>query len=333
MLVIGRENWRHQMPWCIAAVVATVAAAAGYVACGLASGRWTTPGGGSPLGFALGLIGGLIIGIEMLLWPRKSLWRRHRLGRTKTWMTAHIWLGLLTIPLLLMHGGFNFNLSTSTLAALLMWLLVAVVGSGVFGLAMQNIVPRLMLEQVPSETIYGQIEHVLRQYRAEAARLVEMTCGRSRLVAKGESEQAVVAGAVQRAQTDAPVGSMRQPRASQANDASPAAAFAAVPESDDLFIFYCDQIEPYLRARSARRASLGSEAEAKAIFEALRDRLPRKAHDALDQLESLCNRRRQFDLQTRLHFWLHWWLGLHVALSVALTLLMIVHAVLALKYS
>ena len=36
--------------------------------------------------------------------------------------------------------------------------------------------------------------------------------------------------------------------------------------------------------------------------------------------------------KARLHFWLHSWLGAHVALSVALTLLMLIHAVLALKY-
>ena len=47
---------------------------------------------------------------------------------------------------------------------------------------------------------------------------------------------------------------------------------------------------------------------------------------------SLCDQRRQFDLQSRMHFWLHAWLGVHVALSVALTVLMIVHAVLALEY-
>ena len=82
-----------------------------YVAYGFSSGSWTWPGGGSPPGFAYGVLGGGIILFEMLLWPRKSLWRGWRLGRTKLWMTAHIWLGLLTLPLLLLHGGFHFSLS------------------------------------------------------------------------------------------------------------------------------------------------------------------------------------------------------------------------------
>src|SRR5262245_13312614 len=129
MLVFDRENWRHHRAWCLATVVATAAAALGYFGYGFGSGHWSWPSGSSPPGFALGVFGGSIILFEMLLWPRKSLLRGFRLGRTKVWMTAHIWLGLLTVPLLLMHGGFNFNLSSATLATLLMWLLVLVVVS------------------------------------------------------------------------------------------------------------------------------------------------------------------------------------------------------------
>ena len=178
MLVFGRENWPIQRTWCFTTAAGTAASVIVYLIFGLRSGSWTWPGGASPPGFVFGVLGGGIIIFEMLLWPRKSLLRGWRLGRTKLWMTAHIWLGLLTIPLLLLHGGFHFSLTTSTLAAVLMWLLVLVVSSGLFGLALQNFVPRLMLQEVPAETIYSQIGHVLEQYQAEADRLVELTCGR-----------------------------------------------------------------------------------------------------------------------------------------------------------
>lgn len=145
MLIFDRENWSSHRPWCLAIAATTLAAAAWYLVYGFGSGSWNWPGGGSPPGFAYGVLGGMIILFEMLLWPRKYWWRGWRLGRTKLWMTAHLWLGLLTLPLLLLHGGFHFNLATSTLAAVLMWLLVIVVGSGVFGAAVQNVVPRLML--------------------------------------------------------------------------------------------------------------------------------------------------------------------------------------------
>ena len=83
------------VPGAVAILAATAAAVVGYIAYGFSSGSWSQPGGGSPPGFAYGVAGGAIILFEMLLWPRKSLWRGWRLGRTKLWMTAHIWLGLL----------------------------------------------------------------------------------------------------------------------------------------------------------------------------------------------------------------------------------------------
>jgi hypothetical protein len=332
MLVFGRENWRHHVRWCIGTSLVVAASALAYIAYGLGSGHWSWPGGASPPGFALGLLGGFIIGFEMLLWPRKSWFRGWRLGRTKTWMAAHIWLGLLTIPLLLLHGGFNFNVWTSTLAALLMWLLILVVGSGIFGLVLQNVVPRLMLEQLPAETIYGEIEHVLAEYRKEAARLVEMTCGRSVADSRSGVGEAVVGAYASNVTSRAAAG--KSPKAtSQATPLHLGNDLAAVPESDALFHFYRDQIEPYLHARPGKQATLGSAANAAAMFQALKDRLPDEAQEALDRLEAICVRRRQFDLQARLHFWLHSWLGVHVALSLALTLLMIVHAILALKYA
>ena len=46
----------------------------------------------------------------------------------------------------------------------------------------------------------------------------------------------------------------------------------------------------------------------------------------------MCEERRQWDRQARLHFWLHNWLWVHFPLSVALVVLMFVHIWAALKY-
>jgi hypothetical protein len=332
MLVFGQENMRVHWPWFLAAVAATAVAAFWYIVYGYWSGSWIWPSGASPPGFALGVIGGLVILFEMLLWPRKSWFRGWRLGRAKVWMTAHIWLGLLTLPLLLMHGGFHFNLWSSTLAAALLWLLVLVVGSGLLGLTFQNILPRLMLDQVPSETIYAQIGHVLEQFQAEARRLVEITCGRAPAAADGTNGQAMAASAATTAPAYASVGSVRQVGRTQGKVVTAEIEARLVPGSDALFAFYRDQVEPYLRARSGRRLLLGKSSQALAMFDAIKTRLPQDAHPVVSRLADLCHQRRQFDLQARLHFWLHSWLGVHIALSVALTLLMIVHAILALKY-
>jgi hypothetical protein len=326
MLVFDRENWPYHRSWCLATALATAAGAIWYVLYGFGSGSWSWPGGGSPPGFAYGVLGGAIILFEMLLWPRKSLWRGWRLGRTKWWMTGHIWLGLLSLPLLLLHGGFHFNPATSPLAAVLMWLLVLVVVSGIFGLVVQQVVPRLMLDRLPAETITSQIDRVLGQYRDDAERMVRATCGEPKGDGTGEVAR------------EAPglvaIGAVRQVGRVQGKVVQAGFEAGYVPESGPLLAFYRDLIEPYLRAKSGTGMGLplSSARRAAALFQALKDRLPPRAHPVVDRLADLCDQRRQFDLQARLHHWLFTWLGVHVALSVALLILMAVHVFLALKY-
>ncbi len=319
MLIFDRENWPYHRTWCLATGVTAIAAAAWYLAYGFGSGPWSWPGGGSPPGFAYGVAGGAIILFEMLLWPRKLL-RGWRLGRTKWWMTAHIWLGLLTLPLLLLHGGFHFGLATSTLAAVLMWLLVIVVGSGIFGAAVQNIVPRLMLDRLPAETITAQIGHVLVQYREDAERIVIATCGESRDLGLGE------------APGGAAIETVRQVGRVEGKVVQAGFEASYVPDSQPLLAFYRDLVEPYLHAGSGKASPLDSTRRAAALFQALKGRLRPEAHTAVDHLAEICDHRRQFDLQARLHSWLYTWLGIHVALSVALLVLMVFHVFLALKY-
>jgi hypothetical protein len=78
---------------------------------------------------------------------------------------------------------------------------------------------------------------------------------------------------------------------------------------------------------------LSSATRATALFAELKAQLRPEAHATVDRIAALCDQRRQFDLQTRLHRWLHVWLSVHVPLSVALFALMIVHALVAIKYS
>jgi hypothetical protein len=327
MLIFDPEYRRTHGVWLLGTGLATAAALAWYVAYGYASGTWRWPSGASPPGFALGVVGGGIILFEMLLWPRKAWWRGWRLGRTKVWMIAHIWLGLLTVPLLLFHGAFQFDLGKSTLAAVLVWLLLVVVGSGSFGLVMQNIVPRMMLENVPAETIHSQLEHILYQHREEAARLVAVTCGRPPSDVSGVLAASPVAPA-----SYVSVGTVRQVGRVQGKVVQSGVEAGWVPESDALLKFYQSQVEPYLRAKSAAKHPLSSPHQAQVLFQNLKIRLRAQAHPVVDHLAVLCEQRRQFDLQARLHNWLHAWLGVHVALSVALVVLMVVHVILALKY-
>jgi hypothetical protein len=329
MLIFDRENWPKHRPWAIFAFLVAAASAAWYLVYGLSSNGWHWPSGASPPGLTYGLAGGFIILFEMLLWPRKYLWRGRRLGRTKYWMLGHIWLGSLVFPLLLLHGGFHFALDRSLLAAILMWLLLFVFLSGILGATLQHILPRVMLDRVPAETICDQIDHVLEVYCREAEQLVEATCG---AVEHDPTEADAV-----RSRMDEPAafmvgGLVRRVGLIQGKTVETGTSATWIPGSEPLRAFFLKSIQPYLSAKSGKSLALGRSEKAAALFHDLKVRLSPGAHRVVDRLQELCDQRRQFDLQVQLHQWLYVWMAIHLVLSSALLVLMIAHGYLALRY-
>ncbi len=320
MLLFNRENWKTQIPWIIAVVAIVGAGGAWCVFSGFPAtpGAWRWPSGSSVPGFTLGVAGGMIIAFEMLLWPRKAWWRGRRMGRTKHWMIAHLWLGVLVLPLLLMHGGMHFNPGRSTLAAVLMWLLLLVFLSGIFGAMVQNVLPRVLMERVPAETIAAQIDHVLEQARAEAAQLVDAVCN-----PEGDEPEAAPYLVVER---------VRSAGAVRGKVAEAVARPGFVADAEPLAAFHKTQIQPFLEADNATKLALAQPARADAMFQALRQKLPPQVHPVVHRLAELCDQRRQYDRQRRLNRWLHAWLAVHLPLSAALFVLMMVHIFLALKF-
>src|SRR5262249_16054610 len=92
----------------------------------------------SAFGVASGLTGGAIVLFRMGLLPRKWL-RRRRLGPAKLWMQLHIWLGIACLPVILVHTGFGFGGPLTTVTLLLF---LAVIASGLWGLILQQWLPR-----------------------------------------------------------------------------------------------------------------------------------------------------------------------------------------------
>jgi hypothetical protein len=90
------------------------------------------------------------------------------------------------------------------------------------------------------------------------------------------------------------------------------------------------EIVPYLKLGTG--PALGSRQRNQWYFDDLRQRVPRELRGLTGQLEELCERRRQLNVQNRLHFWLHNWLWLHLPLSVALIVLLVGHIALALRF-
>ncbi len=257
--------------------------------------------GGTPLGLFFGVAGFAFMIFAALLGARKKVpvWR---VGRAQTWMRGHLWLGLLALPLILFHSGFRFG---GALTTVLMVLLIVVVASGVFGAALQHYLPSVMTREVPMETIYEQIGSV-----------------RAQLLAEGDERIAAVCGATRRRQDDFSDGGAD----------GGAAAVALTAQDDALADFYARRMRPFLEHPAVRGHALADDDQARVAFVELCALVPPELHEAVGDLENLCEEERQLTRQARLHHWLHAWLLLHVPLSLALLLLGAVHAILALRY-
>src|SRR5438105_6767760 len=123
--------------------------------------------GGTPLGLIFGTIALSIFVFAALLGVRKKivLWR---IGTVQRWLRAHIWLTLLTIPLVILHSGFRLGGPMTTLIIILY---VVVMVSGIYGLVLQHLMPRLMKERLPAETVFEQIPHIRTQLCVAAEKM------------------------------------------------------------------------------------------------------------------------------------------------------------------
>ena len=255
--------------------------------------------GGTAMGLVFGSAGFAFMIFAASLGARKRV-PVYRLGRAQTWMRGHLWLGLLSFPLILFHSGFRYG---HGLTSLLMTLLIIVVASGVFGAALQHYMPRVMTREVPMETIYEEIGHVRAQLLEEAEELIKISAG-------GEKQAAAESGGPDSAET----------------------AVALMNEAAPLRNFYEREMKPFLEKPGARGNPLSDAAHAHNAFAQLRTLVPASLHLTIEDLEGICEEERQLTLQSQMHMWLHGWLLVHIPLSLALILLGAVHAVMALRY-
>ncbi|MGA2098363.1 MAG: hypothetical protein ABSH39_18850 [Candidatus Acidiferrum sp.] len=278
------------------------------------------PRGGSAIGLTFGVIGFGFMLFAALLGARKRVptWR---IGRAQAWMRGHLWLGLLSLPVILFHGGFHFG---GTLTSVLMWLLIVTVLSGLFGAALQHYLPRVMTIDVKLETIYDEIGNVRVLLREEADRGVEALCGSLGLGKSAKEE-------MQRA------GGFTAARAMSVSKggASVAVATETVVLTDEasapLRTFYLGEMRPFLE-QPRRGSRLGNADKAHNAFAGLRTLMPEPAHGLVQDLEDICDEARQLVRQEQLHRWLHGWLLVHIPISMAVIVLGAVHAVVALRY-
>ncbi len=325
VLIQGRSFWKLHGRWLVVTLALAAGAIAWTVVAGRRLGRW--PSGGSWPGLVLGSAAGVIFLFECALVVKKTpLLRTARWSLSaQTWMTAHIWLGLLTVPLIILHSGGRLG---GTLTTLLVAIFAVVIASGLWGLALQNLLPRMLLEAAPAETIYSQIDSVGGQYAAEARRLVANACGGADELSSParDAPELVTTGAV------TIHGAPRQVGPQIKRSPHPAAELHTIVDSPAIRAALDESIGPFLATGICPRGLLGSRQRNEWFFDDLQLRSPPELRQVVEQLEALCERRRQLNVQRRLHFWLHNWLWLHVPLSLALLALVAGHAIVALRF-
>ena len=296
---------RSHRPWAVASAAILAASVLVYVPYAL---RPAPPRGGSALGLTYGAVGFGFMLFATLLSLRKKfpIWR---IGRTQTWMRGHLWLGALSLPLILLHAGF---LPGHGLTSWLMWIFVIVWTSGLAGAWLQHTVPRRLLRDVPMETIYEQIARVREQLVDEADTVIADVCGRLEVATSIPTAAAATSGSSALATVLRPVDS-------------------GVDDTGALREFYPKEVRPYLE-RPSRAHTLSDAGRASELFARVRPLVPTSGMPAINDLENICEEERQLLWQQRMHRLLHGWLLVHVPLSFALMTLAIVHIVMALRF-
>jgi hypothetical protein len=318
---------RAQSKWIAATALAALVSTAAYVAYAVMSPNG--PRGGSVMGLFFAAFGTGIIVFECLLGLRKK-YPASRLGRVRTWVRAHVWLGLLSFLLILMHSGFKWG---HGLAGALMWLFAVILASGIFGVVLQNWLPRRMTELMPRETIFEQIPTVVRGLRIEADERVEFIT--ADLGLEDDEPELVRAGGVKQYFDPAQKKSAAE-KVQAIVERRKASPQIEVDEDsrEALRAHYLQEIRPYLTNEPAPyfRRLFGTAQRVSAYFGHLNIIMPVASHGILRDLAEICEERRQLLAQRRMHFWLHGWLLVHVPLSFALLVLTAVHAVVSLRY-
>ena len=257
--------------------------------------------GAKPMGLAFGILAFAIFLFASALGIRKKrrLWP---IGSVQTWLKAHIWLTIFTIPLVLFHSGFQLGGPHTTV---LFWLYAIVMVSGFYGLALQQFMPRLMKETLSREVVYEQIPNIRSKIYEEA------------LAFRGTT--------------------FKEIKASKTAPAEVAEGEVAVVEQADpspqvLVDFLDEEGLPFLRDKRARTSRLADVPTSNEVFKLLKLNVTEGYRAKVDDIQMWCDEHRLMARQAKLHHILHGWLLIHVPLSFALIIWTIWHAYITWAY-
>jgi hypothetical protein len=255
------------------------------------------PSGRTWPGILFGVAGTSMMVFAGALSARKKTVRL-RFGTLAWWLKGHIWLGLLSVPLIFFHSAFRFG---GWLEIVLWGILAIIVISGVVGLILQNVIPRTMKLQLPTEFIPDQFAEVCKRLILSADEKIMKLC-----------TPAVVQAAATRP-TDKTATAGGQP-------------------FDWLASFHIQTVRPFLAPGPLTDSRLASAEQAQLLFDGVRSSLPQTCWATVDGLEESCSERRQLAHQERLFRLLHGWTKVHIPFSVALAVFTAIHVIFSLYF-
>lgn len=124
------------------------------------------------------------------------------------------------------------------------------------------------------------------------------------------------------------------PQSGSLGTALTAAAEVAPPTPEQLAemkLFYIKLIRPQLPAQRDTRDWMEAIRQSTMACSIRKDNQHPQFIKIFEQLREMCEQRRQFAFVLRYHRWLHGWLLIHIPATVALYLILVVHAVAALR--
>ncbi|AMV21061.1 hypothetical protein [Planctomyces sp. SH-PL14] len=328
---------RTHRSWLLATIAVVLLSSAAYW--WYATSAVNGPRGGTWQGLLFGIAGSICMIIAGLLPARKKV-PGARVGTAKGWLRGHLWIGLWSVPLILFHAGFRLG---GSLEQVLMAVFGIVIFSGIFGVILQQYLPRYMTAAVPAQAITEQIPIACGRLRKLTEEAVLAACGPEALAEAMKAEEkrsgpTVTLSSIASLQTSSKTGKAKSSLTNATISSSVLMDFVVSPLDEnyspegELAKFFCEDVLSFLSPSATREHPLASPTLALARISRLEGSVPTRLRPAVEEIRVACDERRQLMSQQRIHNWLHGWLFPHIILSMVLLILAVAHTVMSLFY-
>lgn len=160
-MLLTTEKSRRWRRWTLVLLVLLTAGYALYA-------RGEFAHGGSLPGLVLGVLALVLVFVLLYYGVRKRRYRGGS-GSLETWLQSHLYLGILSVFVVLFHSGFRFE---DDMAVAAFAVLALVVLTGLFGAVLYTTLPRVMTE-VQGDASPEEISDDVHRLRRSMARLAE----------------------------------------------------------------------------------------------------------------------------------------------------------------